>query len=248
MLKRLHFAGPQTSCKICKGPAPLYGVADFNKNCLEREKVFLPLLGEPVYYHQCESCRLIFSTAFDDWSAADFKAHIYNDDYVTVDPEYVEIRPRKLAGMVFNFIKRGTNLKLLDYGGCEGKTAALLREKGIAATSWDPMAAAALPRESAFDVVTCFEVFEHTPQPVVTAEDALRFLKPQGVLLFSTLTAEGMPPRHMDFWYIAPRNGHITIYSKAALKVLFESLGCTVHHFNDNVHMAYRQLPAWLAT
>ena len=248
MLKPLPFSGPQTSCKICKGAAPLYGVVDFNKNCLEREGVFLPLLGVPVYYYQCESCGLIFSEAFDDWSPADFRAHIYNDAYITVDPEYVEVRPQKLADMVFNFIKRGANLKPLDYGGGEGRTAALLRERGIAATSWDPLASTALPPGDTFDVVTCFEVFEHTTRPRATAEDALRFLAPQGVLLFSTLTAEGLPPRHVDYWYLAPRNGHVTIYSKAALKTLFAQLGCTVHHFNDNVHMAYRRLPAWLAT
>ena len=247
MLKSLHIAGLHTSCKICGGPAALYGVVDFNKNCLERENVFPVLSGVPVYYYRCESCGLIFSRAFDEWTHADFQEHIYNSDYARVDPDYAETRPQLLADMVFNFIKQAGQLKVLDYGGGAGRTAELLRARGIAATSWDPMTSAALPPGALFDVVTCFEVFEHTPVPLATAEDALRLLDPKGVLIFSTLTADELPPRAVHAWYIAPRNGHITIYTKTALKVMFERFGCTVHHFNSNVHMAYRQLPAWLA-
>jgi len=53
MNKYVHFSGPTTICKVCSGPAALYGVVDFNKNCLEVRDVFLPLLGVAVYYHEC---------------------------------------------------------------------------------------------------------------------------------------------------------------------------------------------------
>jgi 2-polyprenyl-3-methyl-5-hydroxy-6-metoxy-1,4-benzoquinol methylase len=244
----VRFSGSQSQCKICASPASIYGVVDFNKNCLENRDVFLPLVGVPVYYHQCEKCRLIFSNAFDDWTTADYQRHIYNSDYVKVDPDYVEARPRQLADMVFNFIKRGDGLQLLDYGGGSGLMAELLRQKGVAATSWDPMTANPLPDKHHFDVVTCFEVFEHTASPTATAKSALGLLGRNGVLLFSTLTADALPPREVGFWYIAPRNGHITIYSKKSLRTLFAKFGYKTHHFNDNVHMAYQELPAWVTS
>jgi hypothetical protein len=247
MLKALNSIKAETACKVCGGRAALFGVVDFNKSCLENQDVFLPLLGVPVYYHRCESCGLLFSVAFDDWAAADFRTHIYNEGYGRADPDYREVRPRQVADMIFNFIRNGRDLKLLDYGGGEGVTAHLLRERGIDAVSWDLMTEDSVPQRAHFDVVTCFEVFEHTATPRMTAEDALTFLGGEGVLLFSTLTVEELTPRDITSWYIAPRNGHITIYSKKALKTLFAQLGCTVHHFNDNVHMAYKKLPPWLA-
>ena len=32
---------------------------------------------------------VIFTTAFDHWSKADYLQHIYNDDYVLVDPDWL---------------------------------------------------------------------------------------------------------------------------------------------------------------
>ena len=247
MIKDVHFSGPRTPCKICAGSADLYGVVDFNKSCREAENVFLPLLGVPVYYHRCDNCGLIFSNAFDQWSAADFQNYIYNAAYAEVDPEHTDVHPRKLADMVFSFIKGAGDLRVLDYGGGTGLTAAVLRDKGIAAISWDPMREEAQPVQSRFDLVTCFEVFEHTATPRSTAENALTFLDHKGVLLFSTLAIDTLTPRDAGFWYIAPRNGHITLYSPKSLQALFAPLDCNVHHFNDNVHMAYRTLPAWLS-
>ena len=247
MIKDVHFSGWEAACKVCGGPAALYGVVDFNKNCLEVRGVYLPLTGVPVYYHECKGCGLIFSNAFDTWSAADFQEHIYNAEYINVDPDYVDTRPRQTAEMVFNFIKQGSRLQVLDYGSGNGLMSQVLCERGIDATSWDPVNNEALPDKKDFDVVTCFEVFEHAASPQATNKEILTFLAPSGVVVFSTLTTDQLPYRDVGYWYIAPRKGHITIYSRKALKTLFAGFGYKVHHFNDNVHMAYRDLPAWLA-
>lgn len=238
----------ETNCKICKSTARLFGVADFNKNCAETMGVHLSIFGVGIYYHKCTSCGLIFTTAFDRWSYADFKKYIYNKDYIQIDPDYVIDRPTNNAKVVGDFIKRGRNIQLLDYGGGSGKFAELLCEKGIHAKSWDPMEEnqIEMPKES-FDIVTAFEVFEHTPNPKLSTTEALSFLKPDGVFLFSTLTEEKNVPRAFDFWYIAPRNGHVTIYTKQSLQQLFKEHGYNVMHFDDLTHMAYKTLPYWLS-
>lgn len=242
--------GPVTAtapCKVCGDKADLYGVADFNKSCEEQHQKYLQLSGVPVYYHRCNACGFIFTNAFDHWSSADFGMHIYNNDYVLVDPDYVEVRARNNALLVSDFIKNAEGLKCLDYGGGNGGMAALLKSGGIDASSWDPFGSdGALPASKAFDFVSAFEVFEHTVDPVATAKESLGLLTEKGVLFFSTLTMDHVPPRGMDNWYIAPRNGHISLYTNRALEALFGGFGYHVHHFSAGTHMAIDETPEWL--
>ncbi|MEA3126124.1 MAG: hypothetical protein QOD67_3143 [Caballeronia sp.] len=231
-----------STCKVCQGEAPLYGVTDFNKNCGEPRGCYLPLTGVPVYYHRCVRCGLVYTNAFDHWKKSDYLRHIYNDDYRVVDPDYADVRPTNNATLVFNFIQKGQSPKCLDYGGGNGKLTALLREGQVDASSWDPMAEdEEMPPSGSFDFVSAFEVLEHTPQPLTSVQQALGLLKRRGVVLFSTLTIDALPPRAIDHWYIAPRNGHITIHTRQSLHTMFAKFGYRVHHFNDNLHLALNE-------
>ncbi len=234
-------------CKVCGESADLYGVADFNKSCEEQNGKYLRLSGVPVYYHRCNACGFIFSNAFDQWTSVDFKQHLYNDDYVLVDPDYISKRPQGNARFIAEFIKNANALKCLDYGGGNGETARLLKGRRFDASSWDPFGGEGdLPLKGSFDFVSAFEVFEHTVDPAHTAAESLGMLNDNGVLVFSTLTTDHIPARSMDHWYIAPRNGHISLYTKRALAHLFAQYGYRVHHFSNGTHMAIRNTPSWL--
>lgn len=234
------------SCKVCGGEAELYGVVDFNKNCEEAHRFFLPLSGIPVYYHRCNDCGLVFTTQMDHWSSDDFAAHIYNDSYVDVDPDYKGVRPRNFSKLVIDFARRIDARHVLDFGGGEGSLARFLGEDNLHCDNWDPMTTGnAPPSQHAYDLVTCFEVFEHTPTPIETLQLALSCLRDGGLLLFSTLTIDKLAHRNIGFWYIAPRNGHITIHTRTSLARLVGALGWRVHHFSDGMHLAYKNdLPA----
>ncbi|MDA8250104.1 MAG: class I SAM-dependent methyltransferase [Rhodospirillales bacterium] len=238
----------ETECKICRQPAVLDGLVDFNKSAEEAKGKFLPLSGIPVYYHKCTACGLIFTVSFDEWSKDDFLRYIYNDQYHIVDPDYLHDRPANNANLVFNFTQPVPHGQILDYGGGNGKLAQILSERGRSAHSWDPMENDAAHRPSSiFDVVTCFEVLEHTPTPIGTFREILSCLNERGVVLFSTL-AVNLPDRQSaNLWYVAPRNGHVTIYSRKSLDLLAGMLGYRMHHFNDLLHLCYREPPAWLA-
>jgi len=121
-------------CKICRQPAPLCGVVDFNRPCEIPGGVKLPLAGVPVYYRRCKGCGFLFTDAFDDWGHDEFRQHIYNEGYRAVDPEYVDIRPRNNAAAVIKmFDEHKTSLRVLDYGGGNDVLCSQLRAAGFSA-------------------------------------------------------------------------------------------------------------------
>ncbi len=222
-------------------------MVDFHKSCIEAQGRYLPLSGRPIYYRQCEKCFFTFTDAFDHWSAADFHVHIYNGSYIDVDPDLTEVRPAgnaRLVGATFQTYQ--STLRILDYGGGTGLFAERLRTLGFSAVTYDPfLSDNELPTEC-FDLITCFEVMEHVPFPAEIIASIVRFLKPEGVVLFSTVL---LPPSFsktgLQWWYASPRNGHVSLYSQQALARLFQTHGMKVASFNEGLHIAYSTVPAF---
>jgi hypothetical protein len=229
-----------TSCKICGEPAALHGVVDFNKTCEVHRGRFFPLSGVPVWYHRCTNCQFLFTEQLDHWNTDMFRQHIYNGSYADVDPDANGARARANSGPLINFVRQVNAKRLLDYGGGDGTLARILVENGFDAVSWDPMRDdKPAPPAGGFDLVTAFEVLEHTPTPLQTSEQVLSFLHAGGLFLFSTLTLDALSPQSCDNWYIAPRNGHISIHTSRSLDLLFARLDRKVHHFGSGFHLAH---------
>ena len=93
-------------CKICAAPSALFGEVDFSRNCEEQNGQFLPPSGIPVHYYRCSTCGYTFTDMFDQWTTTDFLTHIYNDDYVNVDPEFEAVRPQNMARFVARLFDR----------------------------------------------------------------------------------------------------------------------------------------------
>ncbi len=237
------------SCKACDTPSPALGAVDFNKCCEDRRRATLPMSGRRVTYHRCPACALVFTGDFDGWDREDFRTHIYNEGYADVDPDYAENRPAASAVLIdalFGEACRG--LPVLDYGGGDGALAGLLSiQHGMAAEAYDPFNPTCdIAPHRVFPLVTCFEVLEHAPDPRATIFEVAGLVQEEGIVVFSTLV---QPPdflqKGLDWWYVAPRNGHVTIYSAQALRALWTELGFQLISHGDNLHFAYRTLPAF---
>jgi SAM-dependent methyltransferase len=247
MIKLKPVSPAPTSCKICHQPAAFYGVVDFNRCCDIPNGIKLPPSGALVAYRRCGGCGFLFTDAFDDWSESDFKTHIYNDGYHAVDPDYTQARPRNNAALVQQlFGADKADQRVLDYGGGNDVLCSELRAAGFpVATTYDPF----VPEYSAapagkFGLITCFETLEHMPDPVKSIGAIVEKLAEPGLVLFSTLL---QPPDidtlGLNWWYVGPRNGHISLFSRDALVKAWRRHGCQTGSFNVNLHIAFRTLP-----
>ncbi len=232
-----------TECKCCGDAAEPFGAVDFNRSAEDRRlgRRVLPVSDEIVAYERCRACGFVFTRHFDGLSDAALGERVYNAGYAAVDPDFAEHRPAHFAAfLTASFAPFANGTSFLDYGGGEGRLAALMRARGFAYDVYDPYFHAGTSAPSRrYDVVSAFEVIEHARSPIETARDALgRCAMPGGLLLFSTLAQ----PRDVtaDWWYIAPRNGHVSIHTVRSLRAVAHRCDATLVSLGKDLHIMAR--------
>lgn len=238
----------QQICPVCGKSCSLLDVVDLNKACL----MWLRPAGVPIYYAICGDCGFCFAPEFADWSLEAFEERIYNKDYILVDPDYVEKRPRQNAGMLLSmFPSAGTAIRHLDYGGGNGMLSRLLREAKWDSSTYDPFVDKERPVASLgkFNLITAFEVFEHVPDVQALMADLRTLLSPGGLILFSTLLSDGNidAQQRLNWWYASPRNGHISLFSRKSLGILAQNNEWKCGSFSDGFHVFFTSVPPWAA-
>jgi 2-polyprenyl-6-hydroxyphenyl methylase/3-demethylubiquinone-9 3-methyltransferase len=216
-------------CKICNGPAIPFDVVDLNKSAFQDYYRF-GLSGVSVTYHRCSSCGFIFSAFFDDWSKTEFADFIYNNDYIKVDPEYAGGRSLRFAKKMNQILDDCRDVRMLDFGSGMGHFADEMRNLGFKhIESYDPFANPKGP-EGPFDIITCFEVLEHAVDPLQTFHDMKSFLADDGIIIFSTaLQPADIDKIRCNWWYMAPRNGHVCAFSRDTLLEVGQRMDLALH-------------------
>lgn len=230
------------ACKICGGDAKTFGVTDFNR-CTNVQP--FPPSGVQVFYSRCPDCGFLFTVAFDGWTEDQFKRHIYNDDYILADPDFTLARPVENARVISGTWDRfKTGMRILDYGGGNGALTAILCLKGFDAVSYDPLMGDPKP-EGKFDLVTCFETLEHLPDPMATVAEIVGYVADPGAVFYSTCVQPS--DVDMSWWYIGPRNGHVSLFTEKSLGWLWGRYGFKNATRDETTHMAFRTFPgAWI--
>jgi 2-polyprenyl-6-hydroxyphenyl methylase/3-demethylubiquinone-9 3-methyltransferase len=180
-------------------------------------------------------CGFIFTNEFDELSDEELGAAIYNADYIKADPEFEFDRPKYLSEIVADIVRKNDAPKCLDFGAGSGLFAAMMRERGFAFDAFDPYFLSSHPSNSLYDFVTCFEVMEHSRRPLETLLQIAGYLAEGAMILFSTHIAP--PGVDLSWWYIAPRNGHFSIYSKRALWILGRRCGLQYVQISSATHL-----------
>lgn len=242
---------PPTACDCCGSRSDWFGCVDFTKSCEDYKRKVFPDSGTPVDYYRCTSCGFLFTPFIHDWPAEKVKREIYNDDYVLVDPEFVDLRPTANASLVSNlFGKRSLDISILDYGGGDGTLVHHLRASGHRqARSYDPFYDPddARPTEP-FDVVLAFEVIEHVPDSFGFFATLSSLVKSPGFIIFSTLLQpKNIATEGVDWWYLAPRNGHVSLHTFDSLKTVTHANDLGFGSINQTTHFAYKTVPDFAA-
>lgn len=249
-LRRVTVRSRAFACPVCRGATTVLGEVDFNKSCEDKADMRLPKSNTMVRYYTCDICDFCFAPEFRNWPESRFKERIYNHEYVLVDPDYVTVRPHnsaKFIGSVFGSVRH--RISHLDYGGGSGLLSELLRANGWQSSSYDQFVDGPdeFGRLSTYDLVTAFEVFEHVVDPLDLMASLSKLAHPQSLIMFTTVLSDGHIARGegLGWWYLAPRNGHVSLYSKHSLTLLLSAHGYDVLHWNEAVHVAFRELPGW---
>ncbi len=242
--------GKLPCCPVCGAACSLLDVIDFNRTCGDQTGSLLGLSGCPVYYVLCDGCGFCHAPQFSSWTKTDFRERIYNATYPLIDPDYLEKRPRTNANtLIALFGTPPKGFRHLDYGGGNGGLSKQLRSASWESMSIDPFAAdqedlAALGK---FELITAFEVFEHVVDIRTLLANLESLRAPNGLILFSTLVSDkdiGAGQR-LTWWYAAPRNGHISLFSRKSLRLMGKQKGLQLGHFNEGLHMYFSVVPPW---
>ncbi len=241
---------PQPNCPVCGGPSQLLDVVDFNKSCEEQRGKYLPLSGRPIYYSICDACAFTFSPEFWSWTDDDFLRDVYNHEYVNIDPDYLEVRPKANAGALLTiFNNQQAQINHLDYGGGNGKLSQELVLNGWRSRSYDPFPSSdnGIETLGKFNLITAFEVFEHVPRPEHLMKNLVSLMDDSCLVLFTTLTSDNQIKKNqrLNWWYASPRNGHISLYTKHSLSVLGQKSGLGYGSFNEGFHFYVNKVPDW---
>ncbi len=225
-------------CPICSGQSHHEASIPFNKSCEG-----IDTSGELIDYQSCSDCGFTWSPELCSKDKAWFSERIYNADYLKFDPDYGGQRAANQAkNIIFSYHWVRKQIRHLDYGSGGGQLTDKLVKAGFDSTPYDPFVHAQDP-VGKFNLITCFEVLEHVPNPRQLMSTLAGYLADEGVLVTSTLLRDkGVP---LDkWWYAAPRNGHISLYSGESLgKLAIENGLCA--RINSGTHTFYRKLPIW---
>ena len=217
--------GPWPICKICGTRTQLFDAVDFYKHCCDPPDTpyRFGLSGIIVPYFRCDTCRFLFTDLIDDWGPVELAEFIYNADYLKVDPEYVDVRPRRNATHLAPALSFCMDARILDYGSGSGAFAAAMTAHSFKRVeSYEPFTSPTKPNGT-FDMITCFEVLEHAARPVDTLLEIAGWLSAGGIILIGqTLQPENIEDIAGRWWYLAPRNGHVSLFTHETFMALAE--------------------------
>jgi len=86
-----------------------------------------------------------------------------------------------------------------------------------------------------FDVVTCFDVIEHTTDPKRLTEEMHRVTKKDGILFLSTPNAASISAKLLGkSWWVFGPDGHYILFTPIGLRILLEKIGYSVISLETN--------------
>ena len=140
----------------------------------------------------------------------------------------------------------GENHTYLDWGAGYGLFVRLMRDTGFDFRWHDQYAQNLFARgfecrQDKIELITCFEVFEHLPDPLAQIDE---MLKAADTILFSTelYSEKNIPAGQQDWHYFAPEHGqHISFFSIRTLEYIAAKKNLNLVSNNNNLPLFSRK-------
>jgi hypothetical protein len=135
-----------------------------------------------------------------------------------------------VAEHLVQFLDGQQDARILDYGAGNGLFAKRMTELGFRnVESYDPFSMPTMP-SGRFDIITCTEVIEHIPSPLSALRDMRSLLTDHAcIILGETLQPTDIGTIRGNWWYIAPRNGHVSTFADRTFATLAGQAGMIFH-------------------
>jgi len=215
-------------CAVCSGNSTLK---------FETEVIF----KHQVKYYQCDSCGLI-QTEKPYWLKDAYKKAITSTDIGLIS------RNISTGNTVFQLIVShfDTGKRFLDFGGGYGILVRLLRDRGLDFYRQDIYCENIFAlnhdiiditdKDPKFELVTCFEVFEHAYEPVKLLEELQNYA--DNVLISTLLVPDRPITSPDDWWYFSPHTGqHVMFYTEKTLRILGEKFNMNLYSNGTDMHL-----------
>lgn len=204
-------------CSICGNPAPLR------------------LRKLTIDYFECESCKHLFSDYIEQDNM------VGGEHEIGRNQQQNHIRLDRVATMTNGMKKEDVNI--VDWGCGHGMLVADLRAAGYNVMGFDPYNPEfnRLPEKGKYHVCLMVEIIEHTCPDYIELDAINRCLLDGGLTYietgFSNIPQQDGIPLD-DYFYIAPQNGHSSIFSHHSLDLLMRIKGFeTRRHFDRNTRL-----------
>lgn len=189
-----------------------------------------------VSYFQCANCKTLFSDPLENANM------IGGEHEEGRNKEQNHLRIERINNMV-----KGSNkedVQILDFGCGHGMLIADLKANGYPNVyGYDAYSDEfnVLPEKEKYHIITAVELIEHTSHPFIEIDVMYRSLVPGGAVMFETSFVDVAQQEGIDledFFYIAPQNGHSTIFSHHGLDLLMVLKGfIPCCHINRHVRV-----------
>jgi len=214
-------------CKICNASSDIL----FSSLLLKKYK---------VNYLKCSNCGFM-QTEKPYWLDEAYSSAISSFDIGLISRNiYLSNKTELIIKSFFD-----TDKPFLDYGGGYGMFVRMMRDKGYSFYRYDTYCENLFAKNfdvidnkktDTYELVTCFEVFEHLEEPLTEIQNMLQYAKS---ILFSTeLLPSNTIKSAEDWWYFLPETGqHIAFHTPTSLKIIAAKFNLNVYSFDSGLHL-----------
>jgi len=189
-------------------------------------------------YHECQYCKARIADILPDNKAVQNVLEDHAKSYILGSRDTFDlITYTKRLDVLKKYTKSAKTI--LDFGCGNGNFVKFLISKKYNAFGFDKSeditnhlkiqnipfykSEEKIPNGS-FDVITCFDVIEHTTNPLEIIEALRNKIKKGGILIISTPNSQGISARFLGkYWWVLGPTAHFVLFSTVSLQLLLSN-------------------------